>query len=149
MIPLKICFTYRGIGVYSSSRCAGTRISETLRLELAPLGVRVVTVILGGVQTSGNDPSNIADLKLPPNSYYQKITAVIDRHKKTIVHPNKQNIDIAARNVVDDVLSGRGTFIRRGQASTLSWLFNTFLPYGLFTFLINRDSALDEIGFLR
>jgi NAD(P)-dependent dehydrogenase (short-subunit alcohol dehydrogenase family) len=149
MITLRIRYTYFDIGVYSSSRCAGTRISETLRLELAPLGVRVVTVILGGVQTSGNDPSNIADLELPPKSYYQKVTAVIDRHKKTVVHPNKQNIDIAAKNVVDDVLSGRGPFIRRGQASTLSWLFNTFIPYGLFIFLINRDSALDQIGFLR
>lgn len=135
------------VGVYSSSRCAGTRISETLRLELAPLGVRVVTVVLGGVQTSGNDPSNIPDLELPPDSYYQKIAAVIDRHKKTLIHPNKQNIDVAAKNVVEDVLSGRGIFIRRGYASTLSWLCNTFLPYRLFIYLINRDSALDAIGF--
>ncbi|OKL64611.1 hypothetical protein UA08_00567 [Talaromyces atroroseus] len=133
-------------GVYSSSRSAETRISETLRLEMAPLGVRVVTVILGGVQTSGNDPKNIADLELPPNSYYRKITAVIDRHKKTMVHPNKQNVDVAAKNVVEDVLSGRSNFIRRGQASTLSWICNTFLPYGLFTWMINRDSALGEIG---
>ncbi|GAB1204098.1 hypothetical protein APSETT445_002747 [Aspergillus pseudonomiae] len=106
-------------GVYSSSRSAGTRVSETLRLEMAPLGVRVVTVILGGVQTSGNDPNNIADLELPPGSQYRKIASVIDRHKKTMVHPNKQNIDIAAKNVVDDVLNGHGIFIRRGQASTL------------------------------
>ncbi|KAB8262038.1 hypothetical protein BDV32DRAFT_148031 [Aspergillus pseudonomiae] len=132
-------------GVYSSSRSAGTRISETLRLEMAPLGVRVVTVILGGVQTSGNDPNNIADLELPPGSQYRKIASVIDRHKKTMVHPNKQNIDIAAKNVVDDVLNGHGIFIRRGQASTLSWLCNTFLPYRLFTWMINRESALDQI----
>ncbi|KAE8334571.1 hypothetical protein BDV24DRAFT_156749 [Aspergillus arachidicola] len=91
-------------GIYSSSRSAGTRISETLRLEMAPLGVRVVTVILGGVQTSGNDPENIADLELPPSSHYRKITPVIDRHRKTMVHPNKQNIEIAAKNVVDDNL---------------------------------------------
>lgn len=103
-------------------------------------------MILGGVQTSGNDPANIADLELPPTSYYRKITAVIDRHKKTLVHPNKQNIDIAAKNVVDNVLNGSGPFIRRGQASTLSWLCNTFLPYGIFINLINRDSALSEIG---
>ncbi|KAJ6002479.1 hypothetical protein N7451_005026 [Penicillium sp. IBT 35674x] len=134
-------------GVYSSSRSAGTRISETLRLEMAPLGVRVVTVILGGVQTSGNDPVNIADLELPPNSHYRKVTAVIDRHKKTMVYPNKQNVDIAAKNVVEDVLRGGRIFIRRGQASTLSWLCNTFLPYGLFTSMINQDSALDEVGF--
>ncbi|KAE8422603.1 hypothetical protein BDV36DRAFT_310305 [Aspergillus pseudocaelatus] len=92
------------VGIYSSSRSAGTRISETLRLEMAPLGVRVVTVILGGVQTSVNDPNNITDLELPRDSPYRKIIAVIDRHKKTMVHPNKQNIEIAAKNVVDDHL---------------------------------------------
>ncbi|KAF7623636.1 putative short-chain dehydrogenases/reductase [Aspergillus flavus] len=134
-------------GIYSSSRSAGTRISETLRLEMAPLGVRVVTVILGGVQTSGNNPENIGDLELPPSSHYRKITSVIDRHKKTMVHPNKQNIEIAAKNVVDDVLHGHGIFIRRGQASMLSWLCNTFLPYRLFTWMINRESALDEIRY--
>ncbi|KAB8201894.1 hypothetical protein BDV34DRAFT_237221 [Aspergillus parasiticus] len=101
-------------GIYSSSRSAGTRISETLRLEMAPLGVRVVTVILGGVQTSGNDPKNIADLELPPSSHYRKITPVIDRHKKTMVHPNKQNIEIAAKNVVDDlVISNRCLRLKR------------------------------------
>lgn len=114
---------------------------------MAPLGVRVVTVILGGVQTSGNNPENIADLELPPSSHYRKITSVIDRHKKTMVHPNKQNIEIAAKNVVDDVLHGHGIFIRRGQASMLSWLCNTFLPYRLFTWMINRESALDEIRY--
>lgn len=130
---------YYYAGVYSSSRSAEARISETLRLEMAPLGVRVVTVILGGVQTSGNDPANIADLELPPDSYYQKITAVIDRHKKTMVHSNKHNVDTAAKNVVNDVLNGGRIFIRRGQASTLSWFCNTFLPYGLFVYLYYKS----------
>ncbi|KAA8645768.1 uncharacterized protein ATNIH1004_007187 [Aspergillus tanneri] len=133
-------------GIYSSSRCATTRLSETLRLEMAPLGVRVVTVILGGVQTSGNDPANIEDLELPENSYYRKISAVIDRHKKVLVHPNKQDVDVAAKNLVNDVLSADSVFIRRGAASTLSWFCNTFLPYGLFNSIINRDSGLAEIG---
>jgi NAD(P)-dependent dehydrogenase (short-subunit alcohol dehydrogenase family) len=133
------------VGVYSSSRSAQTRLSETLRLEMAPLGVRVVTVILGGVETSGNNPLNIPDLELPSNSHYQKITSIIDRHKKTEIHPNKQKINTAATNVVEDVLMGRGPFIRRGQASTLSWICNTFLPYRLFVWMINRDSALGQV----
>lgn len=133
------------VGVYSSSRSAQARLSETLRLEMAPLGVRVVTVILGGVETSGNNPLNIPDLELPSNSHYQNITSVIDRHKKTEIHPNKQNINTAATNAVEDVLKGCGPFIRRGQASTLSWICNTFIPYRLFVWMINRDSALDQI----
>ncbi|KAL4875004.1 putative short-chain dehydrogenases/reductase [Aspergillus karnatakaensis] len=132
-------------GIYSSSRAAQTRLSETLRLELAPLGVRVVTVILGGVETQGNNPANIPDLELPGSSHYREIIDIIDRHKKTQVHQNKQNIETAARNIVGDVLSGKGWFIRRGMASTTSWVCNTFLPYGTFTWLINRESGIERI----
>ncbi|KAK2779329.1 hypothetical protein FQN52_002498, partial [Onygenales sp. PD_12] len=134
-------------GIYSSSKCAEIRISETLRLEMAPLGVKVVTVILGGVQTSGNTAANIPDLELPENSYYRKITAAIDRHKKVLVHPNKQDVEVAAKNVVEDVLSSNKYFIRRGNASSLSWICNTFLPYRLFTWMINQESALSDIGY--
>lgn len=113
---------------------------------MAPLGVRVVTVILGGVETTGNNPDNRKDLVLPANSYYQKIAAIINRHQKGLIHTNKQNVDVAARNVVDDVLSGSSGFIRRGQASSLSWIFNTFLSYALTTYFANGESGLGELG---
>ncbi|KAL5333964.1 putative short-chain dehydrogenases/reductase [Aspergillus crustosus] len=144
----KMVFAWAGI--YSSSRTAQIRLSETLRLELAPLGVTVKTIILGGIATQGNNSSsNIPDIELPPDSHYRSITATLDKHKKTQNHPNKQNIETAARNLVDDMLGGSkgmGVFIRRGQASTISWVCNTFLPYGFFTWLINRESGLDQIG---
>ena len=123
-----------------------TRVSETLRLEMAPLGVRVVTVILGGVETTGNNPDVRKDLELPANSYYQKIAAIINRHQKQQVHNKKQNVDVAAKNIVNDVLSGRAGLIRRGEASTLSWLFNTFLSYGLTISLANGESGLDKLS---
>ncbi|KAH8199969.1 hypothetical protein TruAng_005850 [Truncatella angustata] len=133
-------------GVYNSSKAATTLLSETLRLEMAPLGVRVVTVILGAVETAGNDPANRKELELPPNSYYEKIAAVINYHKKGLAYTDKENVDVAAKNIINDVLSGGSIFIRRGVASTVSWLGNTFLPYRLFTFLVNRDRGLAELA---
>lgn len=112
---------------------------------MAPLGVRVITVILGGVETTGNNPNDRKDLELPANSYYQKIEAVINRHQKALIHTNKANVDVAARNIVSDVLSGSSGIIRRGQASTLSWLFNTFLSYSLTTYLANGESGLAQL----
>ncbi|KAJ6015657.1 1-acyl dihydroxyacetone phosphate reductase [Penicillium herquei] len=132
-------------GVYGSSRSAGTRVSDTLRLEMAPLGVRVVTVVLGGVKTSGNDATKIADLELPPNSLYQQIWSTIDRHNKVLVHPNKADVDVTAKKIVQDVPGRNDIFIRHGAASTLSWFCNTFLPYGVFTNLINKDSGLKNM----
>ncbi|KAI3316854.1 putative short-chain dehydrogenases/reductase [Xylariaceae sp. AK1471] len=133
-------------GVYSSSRAATTSISETLRIELAPLGVRVITAILGGVDTAGNNAANKGELDLPVTSYYQKIRDIINHHYKGLQYTNKQNVDVAAKNIVNDVLSGSSYFIRRGQASTLSWFSNTFLPHVLFTSMINGKSGLAEVG---
>ncbi|KFX99397.1 hypothetical protein V490_01811 [Pseudogymnoascus sp. VKM F-3557] len=143
-VSCELVFAWQG--TYSSSKAAMTRISETLRLEMAPLGVRVVTVILGGVETTGNNPDNRKDLVLPGNSYYQKIAAIINHHQKGFIYTNKQNLDVAARNVVNDILCDRSGFIRRGQASTLSWILNTFLPYALTIYFANGESGLGELG---
>ena len=132
-------------GIYSSSKAATTSISESLRIEMAPLGVRVVTVLLGGVTTNGNDPNKKQELKLPENSYYEKIWATINRYAKALVFVEKQDLNVAAKNVVDDVLSGRGIFIRRGNGSTMSWIGNTFLPHGLFVNMINGKSGLSDL----
>ncbi|KAH8162907.1 hypothetical protein CIB48_g5327 [Xylaria polymorpha] len=73
------------VGSYNSSRAATTALSETLRIEMEPLGVRVVTVVLGAVETSGNDPSTKGDIQLPTNSNYQKIRDVINQQYKGLV----------------------------------------------------------------
>jgi short-subunit dehydrogenase len=56
------------VGIYASSKAAMTVISDTLRLELAPFGVSVTTVVLGIVCTGFND--NKLSLVLPPKSRY-------------------------------------------------------------------------------
>lgn len=40
------------IGLYHSSKAAVTVVSETLRLELAPLGVTVITDMLGNIESN-------------------------------------------------------------------------------------------------
>ncbi|KAK6066088.1 short chain dehydrogenase [Seiridium cupressi] len=67
-VSAKLFFAWTGI--YNSSKAATTKLSEGLRIELAPLGVRVVAVMLRGVETTGNDPANKNDLELPVGSYY-------------------------------------------------------------------------------
>ncbi|KAI0976273.1 putative short-chain dehydrogenases/reductase [Xylaria arbuscula] len=133
-------------GAYSSSRAATTSISEALRVEMAPLGVRVVTVILGGVATTGNDPALKGQLELPANSYYQKIRDIINRTYRAEIFPKKHNVDVAANNIINDLLKGGSIFIRRGEGSSLSWISNAFLPHGLFTSMINGDAGLTELA---
>ncbi|KAI0109055.1 hypothetical protein GGR51DRAFT_512557 [Nemania sp. FL0031] len=71
---------------------------------------------------------------------------MINRYHKALVFTKKQNVDIAANNIVNDVLRSGNIFIRRGEGSTLSWLAKAFLPHSLFTSMANGESGLAELG---
>lgn len=51
-------FTFPGSGVYAASKYAVEGITDALRLELAPFGIRVVAMRPGPVATEFNDVSN-------------------------------------------------------------------------------------------
>nr|WP_293833276.1 SDR family oxidoreductase [uncultured Arsenicibacter sp.] len=57
-------------GAYSASKAALDRITEALRLELAPFGVQACTVQPGGVRTDIN--KNRLKVQLPGTSVYKK-----------------------------------------------------------------------------
>jgi len=86
-------------GVYNATKAALHSYSDTLRVELAPFGVRVVTVVTGGVK------SNIARTQraLPEGSLYVPIAKVYEErqtHSQANAIPNEQY----ARSVVGQVL---------------------------------------------
>lgn len=57
--------------MYNSSKAAALLGSETWRLELAPLGVRTLTLITTGVKT--NAFTNLKPIDIPANSHYFSI----------------------------------------------------------------------------
>ncbi|KAK5996383.1 Short-chain dehydrogenase cctT [Cladobotryum mycophilum] len=61
--------------MYNASKAALIQAGETWRLEMAPLGVRVITLVTGGVAT--NFFANVQTLVFPENSYYQSIKDII------------------------------------------------------------------------
>ena len=91
--------------VYNSSKAALTQYANTLRIEMAPLGVKVITIVTGGVQ------SRIARLEraLPENSYYKEIDAAYQRRLK---YSQEDAMDSKkyADSVVRQVLPGGGTW---------------------------------------
>lgn len=58
--------------IYNASKAALHAYSDTLRIELAPLGIRVVACATGSVQTKVFDGQNKV---LPEGSYYKKAEA--------------------------------------------------------------------------
>lgn len=113
--------------VYNASKAALHAYTNTLRVELAPFDVRVVTVVTGGVK------SNIARTErgLPPTSIYLPVLPEYERrqkHSQEVGMPNEQY----ARSVVRQVLGHptRDT-IWDGAKAWVVWFVSTFLPRGV------------------
>ncbi|GAB1215000.1 Succinate--CoA ligase [ADP-forming] subunit beta, mitochondrial [Aspergillus terreus] len=116
--------------VYNASKAALHSFSETLRVELAPFGVNVTTVVTGGVQ------SRIARTQrtLLPNSIYAPIE---DEYHRRVTHSQDGAMPNTAyaKSVVAQVLygsapwrwfwpwaQGRKNWIWEGNKSWVVWL---------------------------
>lgn len=93
---------------------------ETLCLELAPLHVRVVTAMVGAVGTNIYTKYNMTP---PEDSYYKPIEKYIAKQASgELQEPNNEDINVTARNIVRDTLSGcRGKIWRSGEAGTVKF----------------------------
>lgn len=88
-------------GIYASSKRAIEVVADTLRLELAPLGVSVLTVVTGGVKSSGQTYFN--DLELPNESLYKDVSEIIvSRAQGNDGMPRMDTMEYA-KTVVDEM----------------------------------------------
>jgi 1-acylglycerone phosphate reductase len=60
-----------GMGIYSASKAALSMLTDTLRLEVAPFGIRVVELKTGSVESNFHD--NAGKASLPTDSLYAPI----------------------------------------------------------------------------
>lgn len=113
-------------GQYNASKAAAIHLSETLRIELTPLNVRVITLMPGGVESNifANGPP---PTELPKGSYYLPI-------EKQLARPvifDKMETAKFARCVVESVLNGHSGKVWRGaSAGMVSWMVR-FMPQWL------------------
>lgn len=89
-------------GIYNASKAALIHGSETWRLEMAPLGVRVMTLVTGGIAT--NFFVNMQTLIFPENSYYKPIKDIIEEVPEE--NPYGQKPDLFAQDVLQRVERG-------------------------------------------
>ncbi|KAI1357454.1 hypothetical protein F5Y08DRAFT_324314 [Xylaria arbuscula] len=64
-------------GAYNASKAAAASLTETLRLELDPLNIRVINLMTGGVRSTFH--SNAPDATLPPTSLYNVAKEVVEK----------------------------------------------------------------------
>jgi 1-acylglycerone phosphate reductase len=130
---------------YNASKAALHGFSDTLRVELAPLNVRVVTVVTGGVK------SNIARTHrtLPSDSYSQPLAADYERR---LTHSQQLGMDTEqyARSCVRQVLSGDGMlwkqrWIWEGKMSWVVWFAWSYLPSAFFDWYFTSTFKLGKL----
>ncbi len=122
-------------------------VSEILRLEMMPLGVKVLTVNSGLIKT--NLTSNSPAFKLPPDSLYHSIDRnIAARAKMEDVAQYGTEAEIYAESIVGNVLASKEGIIWRGAfASMLRYCYMIlpgFLMVSTFFLQVPTSSFLGE-----
>ncbi|RAL63921.1 hypothetical protein DID88_003109 [Monilinia fructigena] len=90
-------------GYYNASKAAVNLITDQLRVELEPFGVKVILVITGVVKTRffENQPS----VKLPENSLYAPARDIVEHAAAgNVLLENAEDPDVLANKVVENAL---------------------------------------------
>ncbi len=131
-------------GAYCSSKAAIHSLSDALRMELAPFGIRVVTVQPGGVRSSFGDHAEEA-LRLPPGSL---ALPGADR-RRARAQAGQADAEPAATfvpPVVDALLAASPPIVvRGGKNSTKLPLLKKWLPTATFDAKLSKIFGLDRL----
>lgn len=112
--------------MYNASKAAVHLYSSTLRLELAPLSVRVLTIVTGMVATAflANVPTPV----LPASSLYRPVASNIEAMARGENVKNPMASDVYANEVVKDVLGGETGQVWRGTDAGLAKIGKSLFP---------------------
>lgn len=109
---------------YNATKAAVTSYSDTLRLELAPLGIKVVTVFMGVVRTGITSPDKI---KFSPDSLYTAAeSGVKQRSKDHLSHgmDAKKFASLVAGDILNKRGLTKGNYVWQGTNAFVVWLLN-------------------------
>ncbi|KXT09906.1 hypothetical protein AC579_9496 [Pseudocercospora musae] len=130
------------MGIYSASKASVTQLGEVMRLEMKPLGVRVVSVVTGVVASNFHDKQQFPEL--PASSYYRPIWEFLkERATGKQIEKDAMDADEYARKVVRLVDRGaNGKIYVGGLAYLLKWVV-WWLPSAI---VVSPDPLEDVFG---
>lgn len=108
-------------GVYAGSKAALETITDALRLELAPLGVKVVTLHTGAVNSHTLDAGK--GFHSPKDSFFKDLEKIIARRARGEEGTPRMTANDFTERVVPDILrGGRAQIWRGGYASVVRFV---------------------------
>ena len=134
-------FTTPFAGAYCSSKAALHALSDALRMELAPFGIRLIMIQPGGVKSSFGDHAEEA-LRLPETSLYKPMEAGIQARAQA-GQQNATATDEFVAPVLDKLLSASPpAVIRGGRGSVQLVMLKRLLPGKLFDRMLSKRFGL-------
>jgi len=133
-------------GPYCASKAALHAWSDSLRLELAPLGVKVVVIMPGGITSSisDNGQHNLAVVPVHNSMYASVWSHVVARSQASQVKSTPTQV--FARKMVNTVLSSSPpSYWHFGANSNILVYGGWFFPVWLKDFLLSRAHGLNVL----
>ncbi|KAF4458309.1 general amidase, partial [Fusarium albosuccineum] len=116
-------------GAYAASKAAATSLTESLRIELAPFGIRTINLVTGGVQSTFH--ANSPDAKLPADSIYNIAKEAIEEPMSgKEVGINKPHATTWANQVAKDLSQRKPPYMIFRGAKAGTARLATLLPIG-------------------
>ncbi|BCR86201.1 uncharacterized protein ACHE_30188A [Aspergillus chevalieri] len=109
---------------YNATKAALQHWSNTLRVEMAPFDVRVITVISGEVAT--NILKNDAHRRLPEGSYYTPLAEHFQQHVTRTPPGTTDRFQYAAKVVAESLNSSPSAWFWYGSQTTLIRVLDMF-----------------------
>ncbi|KZT41369.1 NAD(P)-binding protein [Sistotremastrum suecicum HHB10207 ss-3] len=115
-------------GMYSAAKAALHSMTDTLSLELAPLGIR--TLLISPASVKSNIAQNHSKIfTLPPNSLYKSyLDRIIGRMYMSQKEGTYVTADVFAAQVVERALRPTPPWFWRGGGGAFKWLFLNLIP---------------------
>lgn len=128
-------------GAYGASKSAAAKLSQTLRVELAPFGVKVVTLYAGGIET-GIWNSTAAYAELKSDSVCQPMKKEVE-HIMSGAFMQNSPLDPFAEGVVAEITRYNPPRERwSGKLSSTVWWMNFLAPRWLIDYGFSDQSGL-------
>ncbi|KAL2787689.1 hypothetical protein BJX66DRAFT_310388 [Aspergillus keveii] len=130
---------------YNASKAAVASYSDTLRIELEPLGIKVVTLFMGEVRTRLMSPD---DIIFGSESIYSDLSERVKErsrnHAKDSMSP-----ELFASQVVKEILVkspgyGKGEYLWKGTNAWLIWLLDAVGWKKIFDGTVKKLVGLDK-----
>ncbi len=137
-------FTTPFAAAYCSSKAAVHSLTDALRMELAPFGIRVVSIQPGGVRSSFGEHAEAA-IRLPENSIYKPVESGI-RARAQAGQQGATSADDFVVPVAEALLRSSPPRVIRGGANSMRLpLLKRLLPASVFDAKLTKLFGLDAL----